>query len=656
MLRRLILFAGIALTVNSVYAGRNDLLPRPKAAVFSNGKFNLKKSISIETPVLTENDPQIKKELTQLITAYGGKISPQSKYRIVVAIDKSIKGNEAYNITVEKNLIEINAATLRGAYWGVQTLWQLAENNGSAVDCCTIGDSPAFDIRGYMHDVGRDFIEFDELKNEIEKLSRYKINTFHWHLTDNQGWRLESKVYPQLNADKSFTRKAGKYYTIEQAKNLVQFAHQHGVEVIPEIDMPGHSEAFRNAMGHSMLTPEGLEEMKKIMAEAATTFAATPWMHIGTDEVRQPDLGTIDWTEFVPVMAKYIRSLGKKVVSWNPGYKYQPDEIDMTQMWSYRGAITPGVPAIDCRYHYANHFDNYADVVSLYSANIANQETGSHQYAGSIIGIWNDRMLESDADIVKQNSLYPVMLALAERAWLGGGKGYFDKIGVTVGADDEQFADWERRFLQAKSGHLKDEPIAYVKQSNIHWHITKPVDNGGDLTKDFDVSALETPYTATGAAVYLRHVWGNSVPSIISDPQPNTTAYAYTDVYSKKDQTVGLFFETQNYSRSEMDLAAPQGKWDYRESRIWINGEAVNPPVWLNTHTTPTNEITLKNENASARTPIPVKLNKGWNKILIKLPVGEFKSTKETRLVKWMFTCTLTTLDGSAQPEGLIYK
>jgi hypothetical protein len=145
------------------------------------------------------------------------------------------------------------------------------------------------------------------------------------------------------------------------------------------------------------------------------------------------------------------------------------------------------------------------------------------------------------------------------------------------------------------------------------------------------------------------------MPAIIPNPQPNSTVYAYTDVYSKKDQTVGLVFETQNYSRSESDIPAPQRKWDYRESRIWINGTEIAPPVWENTHTLRSNEITLKNENASARLPIPVVLDKGWNRILIKLPIGEFNST-ETRLVKWMFTCTITNLEGTDQPEGLVYK
>jgi hypothetical protein len=655
MLRQILLCTGVAIIAQTALAGRDDLLPKPMAAVYSNAKFDLNRDILIEIPHINNNDPQIANELEKLIRANGGVVSTNAKQKIVVQIDRSIKGPESYTLAVNKNLIQIDAPSLRGAYWGVQTLWQLAENNKSCIDACVIGDSPAFDVRGYMHDVGRGYIEFDELLNEIEKLSRYKINTFHWHLTDNQGWRLESKIFPQLNANSAYSRYPGKYYTIEQAKQLVAFAHQHGVEVIPEIDMPGHSEAFRNAMGHSMLTPQGLEEVKQLLTEAANTFADTPWMHIGTDEVRRQDLGTMDWTEFVPKIVDHLHSLGKKVVSWNPGYNYKAGDIDMTQMWSNRGEATPGVPAIDCRYHYANHFDSYADIVSLYSAKIANQDKGSRQYAGTIIGFWNDRNLPSDDDVIKQNSFYPAMLAAAERAWIGGGKGYFNEIGVTIGANDTDFADWERRFLQQKESYLKNEPIAYVKQSNICWHITAPVDNNGDLSRDFNVSTLPDEYLAYGAGVYLRHTWGNMMPAIIPNPQPNSTVYAYTDVYSKKDQTVGLVFETQNYSRSESDIPAPQRKWDYRESRIWINGTEIAPPVWENTHTLRSNEITLKNENASARLPIPVVLDKGWNRILIKLPIGEFNST-ETRLVKWMFTCTITNLEGTDQPEGLVYK
>lgn len=103
-----------------------------------------------------------------------------------------------------------------------------------------------------MHDVGRTYISLKELKKEIELLSRFKINVFHWHLTENQAWRLESKLYPELNSPQNMTRMPGKYYTLQEAKELVKFCKKHHVMLIPEIDMPGHSEAFNRAFHADM--------------------------------------------------------------------------------------------------------------------------------------------------------------------------------------------------------------------------------------------------------------------------------------------------------------------------------------------------------------------------------------------------------------------
>lgn len=118
-----------------------------------------------------------------------------------------------------------------------------------------------------------------------------------------------------------------------------------------------------------------------------------------------------------------------------------------------------------------------------------------------------------------------------------------------------------------------------------------------------------------------------------------------TWVHSSKAQTVGLHFETQNYSRSESDLPPPQSKWDYRDSRIWVNGQEIPPPQWAETHTVRDNEIPLGNENIPSRKPIPVQLSKGWNKVLVKLPIDKFHA-RETRLIKWMFTASLVNPSG----------
>lgn len=162
-------------------------------------------------------------------------------------------------------------------------------------------------------------------------------------------------------------------------------------------------------------------------------------------------------------------------------------------------------------------------------------------------------------------------------------------------------------------------------------------------------------HLAVGAGIYLRHVWGTFVPAFYKEPKENHTAYAYTYVYSPKNQTVGLLAEFQNYGRSEADLPPLPGKWDYKGSRIWINDEEILPPGWTMTHRVKDVEVPLGNENCVVRPPLSIQLHKGWNKILLKLPVGKF-TQPEIRLVKWMFTTVFVTLDGKKAVEGLIYS
>ena len=121
------------------------------------------------------------------------------------------------------------------------------------------------------------------------------------------------------------------------------------------------------------------------------------------------------------------------------------------------------------------------------------------------------------------------------------------------------------------------------------------------------------------------------------------------------EQQAGIFVRFQNYSRSEKDLPPPPGKWDYKENRILLNNKGIDPPKWENTHQNKTSEITLKNENWEGYRPIPVTRKKGWNKTPLKMPVGQFTS-KEVRLVKWMFNAVLVTPDGREALENIIYS
>ena len=204
------------------------------------------------------------------------------------AYDYTLAGyeNEAYAIEITTDAINIKAVTRTGVIRAAQTLAQLAEGyeGTAALETLTMTDWPAFKLRGYMHDVGRSFIEIETLKKHVDLLSRFKVNTFHWHMTENQAWRFEVTAYPQLTSSASMTRYAGKYYTQEQCKELQDYAKERGVIVIPEIDMPGHSEAFVRAMGYDMQTDNGVAALKTILEEVVAVFPDAPYIHIGADE------------------------------------------------------------------------------------------------------------------------------------------------------------------------------------------------------------------------------------------------------------------------------------------------------------------------------------------------------------------------------------
>lgn len=663
MKRRFSSFIGMILVCAVTIAQTSiSLLPKPQLYKDTGKNFTMGK-VKLSTPVL-------RPEWEVFIMNAGGEIIEHSSSVIEVELVPSIEearlnGAEAYRLSVSNKRIKIEAVTEQGVYWAMQTLRQLERKKGkrSSVAGCEIVDWPAFRIRGFMQDVGRSYISMEELKREIEILSRFKINVFHWHLTENQAWRLESKIFPMLNDSVNTIRMPGKYYTLEEARDLVDFCKKHQVLLIPEIDMPGHSAAFVRAFRHDMQSPEGMKILKLLLDEVCETFDV-PYLHIGTDEVEFTN------PHFVPEIVAYVRSKGKKVISWNPGWHYKPGEIDMTHLWSYRGKAQPGIPAIDSKFHYLNHFDVFGDIVALYNSRIYDQAEGSEDIAGTILALWHDRLIDNEWNLVIENGLYPNMLAIAERAWRGGGTEYFDGLGTILPPEDteafKEFADFEKRMLWHKEHTFKGYPFAYVKQTNVKWNITDAFPNGGDMDKVFPPEQeLKDIYhyngntygvrQAIGAGIYLRHVWGDMVPAFYADPKENHTAYAYTWVYSPKDQEVGLWAEFQNYSRSEMDLAPLPDKWDYKGSRIWINDREILPPVWTATHKVKSYEVPLGNENCVGRVPLAVHLNKGWNKVFLKLPIGKFKMA-ETRLVKWMFTAVFVTPDGERAVEGLIYS
>jgi beta-N-acetylhexoosaminidase len=645
------------------------LLPRPQQLTKQAGAFALQCALRLEDATQT---PLLRK----VLSASGATFSESAQAVVRVIVDKSLNtfdyplagfGNEGYRLDVSPHLITITVAEPIGVVRAAQTLHQLSlgTEGSPQIEALTMTDFPAFKVRGVMHDVGRSFIDTEELKRQIDLLAQFKVNVFHWHLTENQAWRFEVKAFPQLTSAASMTRFPGKFYTQAECRELEEYAYERGVTIIPEIDMPGHSQAFVRAMGHDMQTEQGMQELQTILEEVAKVFVRAPYIHFGADE------HTITYPNFLNTIIDKIHSLGKKAVVWNPinGVAIQNHKVDMTQMWSTRGKLVKGIPNIDCRYNYTNHFDVFADLVGIYKSSIYYAERGNAEIAGTISCPWNDRKLPTQDDIVVQNNFYANALASVERGWIGGDKEYVEKGGVMLpssGEEYEEFADWERRFLYHKATTLQQVSIPYVRQTNVQWAITEAFPNNGNAAQKFppETEGLKDSYTyqgriyttgyATGAGIYLRHTWGEgTIPAYYAQPKENTTAYAWTYVYSPKAQDVGALIEIYNYGRSEKYLAPNNGHWDRMGAKIWLNDREIPAPSWKNAgKTSMTNEDLLEDENFTARPAAPISLKMGWNKVLLKLPFNP----NGTRLKKWMFTFVLTDKSGRNALENVIYS
>ncbi|MCB0450952.1 MAG: family 20 glycosylhydrolase, partial [Confluentibacter sp.] len=241
----LIAFNGHAITKGDTLKNKYPIIPTPQEISYGDSEL-LFETIFIIGSEFTNEISQLKAFLHKQEI----EESPEGLKIQFIKIDLATSNpEEAYTLGID-NHITISATTEKGAYYAIQTLKQLLRKNGDkgVFPKLKIKDWPAFKIRGFMHDTGRNFQSVSQLKEQIEIMSQYKYNVFHWHLTDNPGWRLESKLYPELQSETVTTRQKGNFYTQDDFKEVLAFCKERKITVIPELDIPGHTEAFRKAL------------------------------------------------------------------------------------------------------------------------------------------------------------------------------------------------------------------------------------------------------------------------------------------------------------------------------------------------------------------------------------------------------------------------
>jgi len=583
------------------------LIPQPQQVAWTKESFKIPAEFSIQ------HDPKLAElaaEAKDLLQEKGGKFSSKSTRQITLKLGKveaPLYPEETYRLLVDSKRIELTANTPHGIFNGLQTLRQLL-HDGRAVPGCRITDYPAFAWRGLMHDVGRNFQTVPFLKKQIEVMAQYKLNIFHLHLTEDVAWRLESKRYLALTRPETMTREAGKFYTQAELQDLIDFCRARYITLIPEIDMPGHSAAFQRAMGVDMQSAEGMEIVKGILEEFCQTFDV-PYLHLGGDEVK------ITNPDFLPQMAAFAEAKGKKVMGWFPGGNMPKTAI--RQLWIGSAQPTPGIPTVDSRYLYLNHHDPFESVIQILNHRICGVNTGDTDHLGGIICVWQDRRASSQEAFLRQNPVYPGLLAWSEHAWRGGGEALETTLIAAPGTPAfAAFQEFENRLLDHKKQYFRHKPFPYVRQSDIRWRVTEPYENGGDLAKTFapemtgDWSNIKSS-VAVGATVYLRHWWYPQPIGFLEKPVENSTVYARARVWSATGRDAGLWIGFNNISRSPSTDSPPAGAWDKRMSKIWLNGMLIEPPRWARAGQKGDAEVPLIDEGYEYRAPIRVHLQQG---------------------------------------------
>ncbi|PKP21394.1 MAG: beta-N-acetylhexosaminidase [Bacteroidetes bacterium HGW-Bacteroidetes-21] len=371
--KRLFFFVFLFISFNHMQA-QKGIIPEPYTVLLQEGNFSFspRTIVSFNAEVLAD---EVVVFNDFLIKYYGISLKTYSKVpppnAVYLKLDKSLQG-EAYQLEIKSTQILITG-TETGIFRGLMTLFQLlpADFNGTAnLPCLLIQDAPRFAWRGMHLDVCRHFFPKEDVMKYIDYLAMYKMNTFHWHLTDDQGWRIEIKKYPELTSiggwrkgtlighasdetQKTDTARYGGFYTQDEVKEIVDYAAKRHITVVPEIEMPGHSLAAVTSYpwlsckkaSDGVATGWGVFENVFCTSDSVFTFLEnvldeiTPlfpgeYIHIGGDEcpkvnwktcpvcqtrIKELNLKSEEELQswFIQRVEKHINSKGKKIIGWD---------------------------------------------------------------------------------------------------------------------------------------------------------------------------------------------------------------------------------------------------------------------------------------------------------------------------------------------------
>jgi hexosaminidase len=452
------LFTGIVCYLPMVLFAQPALVPLPTAIELKEGTFPLKQVSVIEG----EGAQGWGRMLRSDLVANDALARTQNEILRSIRFQRdTAQGEEGYVLTVGKDMVTIDAATRIGALHATETLRQLAAKDSTGAwhwPCVRIQDAPAFAWRGTMLDVSRHFYPVDFIKRYLDVLASLKMNVFHWHLTDDQGWRVEVKKYPKLTEvgawrTESDGSRYGGFYTQEEVKDVVAYAEARGITVVPEIEFPGHCTAAIAAypwLGcrqdtipvattwgvHHDVYCVGREStwtfFQNVLDELIPLFPA-PWFHIGGDEVpkdrwqacaqcqaRMKREGLKDedalqaWA--VKRLQRYLTGKGKRMIGWDEVLEGGLDSTAIVEVWrgdgEARKARANGNGMIRTIYFDASPANLTLEKVKAFDPLVDGDARG---ILGAECPVWSERIDPRSVGYF----VFPRMQVFAERMWSG---------------------------------------------------------------------------------------------------------------------------------------------------------------------------------------------------------------------------------------------
>ena len=586
-------------------------------------------------------------------------------------------GAEAYCLDISADGVTVTASSQAGFRHARTTFEQLEKLSGGRLPCSRITDYPAFRWRGFMHDSGRNFLEVEHVKRLIDVMARAKMNLFHWHLTEYYAWRLESKKYPELQKDSAFyIRYVGKYYTQEEFKDVVNYAYERGVTVVPEFDVPGHALAFRRAFGFKTMRDEGVVEKLCDLIDELCTLAPKsrmPFVHLGSDEARYPEeLVPKGW--MAPLM-KRVFANGRTVIGWTPGELAGLENTGpvVGMRWGNQKSTggTGKMPYLDAAQMYIDTLDPFEiPCVATYRRICPWDAEKEGERLGAVVCAWHDDFAGEGVLTIRNQCVIPSLVLFGDAYWHGRDdmpSGINSRVAPR--ANDSmlaRLAEAERRMTAQRDKVYADipYPFQFVAQTPMRWRVT-----------DGETGELVADDVAQGTVFFWQRAMDGIEGTIVGGRTSNLfsktsgVAVAETWIKSPVDQTVGAWIGFTDYTRDHgRAWSAPTpdiGQWNRFDATVELNGEKVPPPHWRNPacrqgdeipfiKVRALDEVAFTDEEYYMREPTKISLRKGWNHVKLTVPMRTRAHTHNPWVAT--FVPLLGTTDRPREVPGLEYR